>query len=61
MDSWVRGQELGAREPSILVGAPLVGGAAEGGLGKIIAELGLPGLVLIIWLALASQNIFGQS
>ena len=31
-------------------GAELVGAAAEGGLAKVLAELGVPGLVLLIWL-----------
>lgn len=39
-------------------GAEIVGGAAEGGLGKIIAELGLPGLALIIWLAVGLARYF---
>lgn len=34
-------------------GAALVGTAAEGGLGKVLAELGIPGLVLLVWLAVA--------
>jgi hypothetical protein len=33
-------------------GTDIVGGAAEGGLAKVIAELGLPGFALIIWLAI---------
>lgn len=32
-------------------GAVLVGGSAEGGLGKIVAELGVPGLLLVIVLS----------
>ncbi|MDQ5845791.1 MAG: hypothetical protein M3539_10915 [Acidobacteriota bacterium] len=39
-------------------GAEIVGGAAEGGLTKIIAELGLPGLALIIWLTAALGRYF---
>ncbi|MGH9761647.1 MAG: hypothetical protein ACREDR_19250 [Blastocatellia bacterium] len=35
-------------------GAQLVGGSAEGGLGKVLAELGLPGLVLLGWLGIAA-------
>jgi hypothetical protein len=31
-------------------GHELVGGAAEGGLGKILAEVGVPGILLFIWL-----------
>jgi hypothetical protein len=34
-------------------GSRLVGGAAEGGLGKVLAELGVPGLVLLLWLAIS--------
>lgn len=34
-------------------GSAIVGSAAEGGLGKIVAELGVPGLVLLVWMALA--------
>jgi hypothetical protein len=34
-------------------GANLVGGAAEGGLGKVLAELGIPGLLLLLWLTIS--------
>jgi hypothetical protein len=34
-------------------GARLVGGSAEGGLGRITAELGIPGLLAAAWLAMA--------
>ena len=34
-------------------GVSLVGGSAEGGLGRVAAELGLPGLAVVLWLALA--------
>lgn len=34
-------------------GSELVGGGAEGGLGRILAELGVPGLAVAIWLFLA--------
>jgi hypothetical protein len=34
-------------------GAARFGGAGEGGLGKIAAELGMPGLVLALWIAVA--------
>lgn len=34
-------------------GAQLVGGGAEGGLGRIAAELGVPGLISALWLGLA--------
>jgi len=34
-------------------GAGRFGGAGEGGLGKIVAELGVPGLVLVAWIAVA--------
>jgi hypothetical protein len=39
-------------------GTNIVGGAAEGGLGKIVAELGLPGIALILWLAFALGRYF---
>ena len=32
-------------------GVSIVGGAAEGGLGKIIVELGIPGLIIVLWVA----------
>jgi hypothetical protein len=35
-------------------GAEVFGGAGEGGLGKITAELGVPGLVLAFWFAFAA-------
>ena len=31
-------------------GASVFGGSGEGGLGKIVAELGVPGLLIIIWM-----------
>lgn len=34
-------------------GAVVVGAAAEGGLGKVLAELGVPGLLLLAWLGIA--------
>ena len=34
-------------------GADIVGGSAEGGLAKILAELGVPGLILLFWLAIS--------
>ncbi len=34
-------------------GTRLVGGAAEGGLGKIVTELGVPGLIVMAWFAVA--------
>jgi hypothetical protein len=37
-------------------GAAVFGGAGEGGLGKITAELGLPGLALALWLGIAGMR-----
>ena len=34
-------------------GANIVGGAAEGGLAKVLAELGIPGLLLLLWLVIS--------
>jgi hypothetical protein len=34
-------------------GAQIVGGAAEGGVAKVLAELGLPGIALLGWLAVS--------
>ncbi|MEK6285236.1 MAG: hypothetical protein AABO57_05805 [Acidobacteriota bacterium] len=34
-------------------GANIVGGAAEGGLAKVLAELGIPGLILLLWLVIS--------
>lgn len=34
-------------------GVDIVGGSAEGGLGRVLAELGVPGLVIILWLSVA--------
>jgi hypothetical protein len=34
-------------------GSNVVGFAAEGGLGKVLAELGIPGLVLLLWLVIS--------
>ncbi|GMU65506.1 MAG: hypothetical protein AMXMBFR36_17800 [Acidobacteriota bacterium] len=38
-------------------GAELVGSAAEGGLGKILAELGVPGMLALGWLAAAFAKV----
>jgi hypothetical protein len=38
-------------------GADTVGGAVEGGLGKILAELGIPGLALLFWLFAAFLRV----
>lgn len=35
-------------------GAELTGGAGEGGFGKIMLELGAPGLLLVLWLGIAA-------
>lgn len=35
-------------------GASVVGYAAEGGLGRVMAELGVPGLLLLIWVGIAA-------
>jgi hypothetical protein len=34
-------------------GYALVGGSAEGGIGKVMAELGIPGLIISLWLLIA--------
>ena len=34
-------------------GANIVGGAAEGGLAKVLAELGIPGFLLLLWLVIS--------
>jgi len=34
-------------------GTRVVGGAVEGGFAKVLAELGVPGLVLLLWLAIS--------
>jgi hypothetical protein len=39
-------------------GSEIVGLAAEGGLSKIIAELGVPGFALLIWLAVGLARYF---
>lgn len=39
-------------------GADIVGGAAEGGVAKVMAELGLPGIALMIWLTLSLARYF---
>ncbi|MFN3629340.1 MAG: hypothetical protein ACK4XK_04655 [Casimicrobiaceae bacterium] len=42
-------------------GAAHFGGAAEGGLGKITLDLGIPGLVIFLWLALAiARELWGR-
>jgi len=37
-------------------GAEVFGGAGEGGLGKITAELGLPGLAIVLWFGVAAMR-----
>jgi hypothetical protein len=34
-------------------GVPIVGYSAEGGFGKVLAELGVPGIIIFIWLLIA--------
>ena len=41
-------------------GADRFGGAGEGGLGKIVAELGVPGLVLVLWIVGALLLYLGR-
>ncbi|HEY3131054.1 MAG TPA: O-antigen ligase family protein [Acidobacteriota bacterium] len=41
-------------------GADIVGGAAEGGLGKVLAELGVPGLALLFWLLAGLLRVLWQ-
>jgi hypothetical protein len=41
-------------------GSEVFGGSAEGGLGKITAELGLPGLVLFAWMAALAVREAGR-
>jgi len=36
-------------------GSVLVGAAAEGGLGKVLAELGVPGMALLVWVGVAGM------
>ncbi len=38
-------------------GTAIVGGAAEGGMGKVLAELGVPGLVALAWLGIALGRV----
>jgi len=37
-------------------GVVLVGAAAEGGLGKVLAELGMPGIILLMWIMAAAAG-----
>jgi hypothetical protein len=39
-------------------GQVLVGGSSEGGIGKIIVELGIPGLILALWVVAAFMLYF---
>lgn len=41
-------------------GSNLVGGSAEGGLGKVLAELGVPGLALLLWLVVSFALYVGS-
>jgi hypothetical protein len=38
-------------------GTDLVGGSAEGGLGKVLAELGVPGALALLWLGLSIGRV----
>lgn len=43
-------------------GSAIVGSAAEGGVGKIVAELGIPGLLFFLWLvAVAAHHVWRVS
>lgn len=41
--------------------ADIAGGSGEGGLGKIMVELGLPGLIAIVWLILAMTTYINSA
>jgi hypothetical protein len=41
-------------------GAEIVGYAAEGGIGKVLAELGVPGLALLLWLMVSLARYIGS-
>lgn len=47
------GAGTGSQGVQHFVGNAITGGAAEGGLGKILAELGLPGIALFLWIMVA--------
>ncbi|MGH1542053.1 MAG: hypothetical protein ACRBHB_16625 [Arenicella sp.] len=40
------------------LGVSIAGGAGEGGLGKIVAELGVPGLLVSLWLVYTTVRFF---
>ncbi len=42
-------------------GINIAGGAGEGGIGRIVAELGLPGILLVIWLVYETVRFFGKA
>ncbi len=49
----------GARFFSDLPIASIVGGSSEGGLGKVLVELGVPGLIVMVWLIAAiGRNLY---
>ena len=50
------GWELELRARNTSEGTRTVAGAAEGGLGKITLELGIPGLFVVGWLAISVFN-----
>ena len=47
------GLGIGSQGASYYGAGNLAGGSGEGGLGKIMVELGLPGLLVILWLGLS--------
>ena len=51
---WGAGAGTGAQGSQYFGGgSAIVGYAAEGGLGRVLAELGVPGLVVVVWLTAA--------
>jgi len=42
-------------------GVNIAGGAGEGGIGRIVVELGIPGFLLVVWLAYETIRFFGKS
>lgn len=55
---WLGGGVGIAAQGTNSLGVNIAGGAGEGGLGKIVVELGVPGLIICTWLAWMTFSFF---
>jgi hypothetical protein len=55
------GAGIGSQGSQHFVGEGLTGGAAEGGLSKLLAELGVPGLALFLWIGVRGARLLWRA